>query len=57
VSTGQRATPMFCPYCGEDQIRPWGENPDADHAQWACEDCLRIFEVRFKGSRPHPSGR
>ncbi|MCU1587444.1 MAG: hypothetical protein JWN31_937 [Frankiales bacterium] len=54
--SGVRATPMFCPYCGEESIRPWGDDPDSDHAlpfqgsEWKCEDCLRVFEVRFKGS-------
>ncbi len=48
--TTARAVPLFCPYCGEESLRPWGDNPDADHAQWKCEDCLRVFEVRFKGS-------
>ena len=50
MSAPARATPMFCPYCGEESIRPWGEDPDADAAQWACEDCLRVFTLRFGGS-------
>lgn len=41
----ERAAPQYCPYCGEEQIRPWGES----HAEWRCEDCLRVFEVRYKG--------
>ena len=48
--TTTRAVPMFCPYCGEESLRPWGDDPDADHAQWKCEDCLRVFVLRFKGS-------
>ena len=50
----ERAAPMYCPYCGEDTIRPWGEEPD-DHtagrgrADWRCESCLRVFAVRYKG--------
>ncbi len=46
--TAARATPMFCPYCGEERLRPWGELDE--HAQWRCEDCLRVFELRYKGS-------
>lgn len=43
----ERAAPQFCPYCGEESLVPWGEL--TDHAQWRCTDCLRVFEVRFKG--------
>lgn len=45
-----RAVPLYCPYCGEDALRPWGDDPDRDHAQWHCEDCLRVFEVRYAGT-------
>lgn len=50
----ERAAPMYCPYCGEDTIRPWGDDPD-DHtpgrgpADWRCESCLRVFTVRYRG--------
>ena len=44
----ERAAPMYCPYCGEDVIRPWGDDPQA-HADWRCEACLRVFSVRYKG--------
>lgn len=49
MTSAQRAAPMYCPYCGEESIRPWGSDPDADHAQWGCEDCLRVFVLRYKG--------
>ena len=45
----ERAAPMYCPYCGEDTIRPWGDDPDKGHADWRCESCLRVFTVRYKG--------
>ena len=45
----ERAAPMYCPYCGEDTIRPWGEDPDKRHADRRCESCLRVFSVRYKG--------
>ena len=48
--TTARAVPLYCPYCGEERLRPWGDDPDADHAQWSCEDCLRVFELRYKGT-------
>ena len=40
---------MYCPYCGEDTIRPWGDDPDKGHTDWRCEACLRVFAVRYKG--------
>ena len=45
----ERAAPMYCPYCGEDTIRPWGEEPDTVARDWRCESCLRVFVVRYKG--------
>ena len=50
----ERAAPMYCPYCGEDTIRPWGDEPEdagpgRRSADWRCEACLRVFSVRYKG--------
>ena len=45
----ERAAPMCCPYCGEETIRPWGDDPGKDHAQWHCESCTRVFVLRYKG--------
>jgi predicted RNA-binding Zn-ribbon protein involved in translation (DUF1610 family) len=42
-----RAVPFFCPFCGEESIRPWGDDPDAGHGQWRCEDCTRVFALRL----------
>jgi transposase-like protein len=50
-----RATPFFCPYCGEETLRPFGEDPPdspagrGGHADWRCESCTRAFTVRYKG--------
>jgi len=49
VTVSERAAPMYCPYCGEDTIRPFGDDPDKGHADWRCESCLRVFTVRYKG--------
>lgn len=38
----ERAAPMYCPSCGED--------PDRGHGDWRCEDCLRVFVLRYKGT-------
>ena len=43
----ERAAPQYCPYCGEDEIRPWGDDPAG--RDWRCEACLRVFVVRYKG--------
>ena len=50
----ERAAPMYCPYCGEDSIRPWdveptGDGPARPAAGWRCESCLRVFSVRYRG--------
>lgn len=44
-----RAVPFFCPFCGEESIRPWGDDPAGGHGQWRCEDCSRVFVLRYKG--------
>jgi len=41
--------PFFCPYCGEEDIRPHGEA----HGEWACGSCRRVFALRAV----RPSGR
>ena len=35
-------TPFFCPYCGDETIRPYGERP----GEWVCESCRRAFAVK-----------
>ena len=34
-----RAVPFYCPFCGEQTIRP------ADPQGWRCESCDRGFEL------------
>ena len=52
---GARATPFVCPYCGEETLRPFGDDPPdslvgkAGQADWRCESCARAFSVRYKG--------
>jgi transposase-like protein len=43
--TTARAVPFYCPYCGEEDLRP-AEEP---HAAWRCADCQRVFVVRLVG--------
>jgi transposase-like protein len=41
----QRAAPLHCPYCGEEDLRPSEEG----HGAWECHGCARVFSVRFLG--------
>ena len=43
--TGERQVPFFCPYCGEESLRPSG--PDA--GEWECAACARGFQLKFAG--------
>lgn len=44
--TGSRTPPFYCPYCGDEDLRP-----DADtHGRWGCRSCLRTFELRLVGT-------
>jgi hypothetical protein len=43
--TGERQVPFFCPYCGEESLRPSG--PDA--GDWECAACARGFQLKFIG--------
>jgi transposase-like protein len=40
-----RAVPFYCPYCGEEDLRPEAQPP----AAWRCADCQRVFAVRLVG--------
>jgi len=43
----ERQTPFYCPYCGEEDLRPDG----AQDGCWRCETCARSFQLRFVGVR------
>jgi transposase-like protein len=43
--TGERQVPFFCPYCGEESLRPSG--PEA--GEWECAACARGFQLKFAG--------
>jgi transposase-like protein len=43
--TDARAVPFYCPYCGEEDLRPEPQPPSA----WRCADCLRVFVVNLAG--------
>jgi predicted RNA-binding Zn-ribbon protein involved in translation (DUF1610 family) len=43
------AAPFYCPYCGDEDIRPFGEW----HGDWRCGACRRVWGLRYVGiARP-----
>ncbi|MEV0713968.1 hypothetical protein [Asanoa sp. NPDC050611] len=47
MSSENRAAPMYCPYCAEEDLRPHEEA----HGAWECRGCQRVFSVKFLGLR------
>ncbi|MFP5072446.1 Insertion element protein [Pseudonocardia nantongensis] len=45
----ERAAPFYCPYCGEEDLRPSEGTANVPGAAWWCADCLRTFVVTFVG--------
>jgi ribosomal protein L37AE/L43A len=45
MSGGERQVPFYCPYCGEQDLRPAG----ADAGGWQCGSCALAFALRFTG--------
>jgi len=43
MSDTPRVQPFFCPYCGEQDLRPAAETG------WHCRACDRRFELGFLG--------
>ncbi|MFE0460836.1 hypothetical protein ACFW1A_16460 [Kitasatospora sp. NPDC058965] len=42
----ERAAPFYCPYCGEEDLRP---SEEGGHGAWECVGCRRAFSVKFLG--------
>jgi predicted RNA-binding Zn-ribbon protein involved in translation (DUF1610 family) len=38
-----RAVPFYCPFCGEEQLRPADAPSGTEGAPWRCESCDRVF--------------
>jgi len=45
---GARAVPFYCPYCGDEDLRPHEES----HGGWRCGACTRVFTLKFVGLAP-----
>lgn len=39
--SNRAATPLHCPFCGEEDLRPVEDSP----AAWVCRACARVFAV------------
>jgi len=49
----ERAFPLHCPYCGEQDLWPH----DDSHGSWECRGCLRAFSLKLLGLvRPTAAG-
>ncbi|MGQ4443834.1 hypothetical protein ACN6LI_001593 [Streptomyces violaceoruber] len=53
----ERAAPFYCPYCGDEDLRP-GEQ---GHGAWECGACNRAFQLKFlgllaRGLQPNSTG-
>jgi transposase-like protein len=47
-----RQVPFYCPYCGDQDLRPSGP----EGGGWQCAACARAFELRFTGVAPGSAG-
>ncbi|MEU8681739.1 hypothetical protein [Streptomyces sp. NPDC048611] len=46
----ERAAPFYCPYCGDEDLRPSEEaSPPRQGAAWECRACSRAFRLKFLG--------
>ena len=50
----ERAAPFYCPYCGDEDLRPSEGSPRASGAErgggaWECRACNRAFQLKFLG--------
>ncbi|MEU0033772.1 MULTISPECIES: hypothetical protein [unclassified Streptomyces] len=41
----ERAAPFYCPYCGDEDLRP----SEQGHGAWECAACNRAFQLKFLG--------
>jgi ribosomal protein L37AE/L43A len=45
----ERAVPFYCPYCGEEDLRPAEQTERVPHGAWYCAACLRTFALKMLG--------
>ncbi len=45
----ERAVPFYCPYCGEEDLRPSEATERVPDGAWYCAGCLRTFALTMIG--------
>jgi predicted RNA-binding Zn-ribbon protein involved in translation (DUF1610 family) len=45
LGMSERAVPFYCPYCGDEDLRP----SEVGHGAWYCAACLRTFTLKMIG--------
>ncbi len=46
----ERAAPFYCPYCGDEDLRPFDrDDATALHGEWRCGACQRAFALKYIG--------
>jgi transposase-like protein len=45
VSAGGHSQPFYCPYCGEEDFEPFGD----EAGRFACNSCDRAWKVELIG--------
>ena len=45
----ERAVPFYCPYCGDEDLRPPQDVDAAAAGAWYCASCLRTFTLKMIG--------
>jgi hypothetical protein len=59
-AVSERAAPQYCPYCGDEDLRPEvlsEDKPEASHGVWLCRACARVFKLSFAGLSAPSLGR
>ncbi len=41
----ERAVPFYCPYCGDEDLRPFEDK----HGAWWCQACRRAWTLKMLG--------
>ncbi len=53
--TEERATPFYCPYCSDEDLRPDAADGEGLFpGTWRCMGCSRVFSLRYVGAGNQP---
>ena len=50
------SVPLYCCYCGGEDLFPHAGDDAAQHGVWECRECLRVFRASFVGLLARPGG-